>query len=187
MLTPALPIERMMARTTLTGACCSNPQWHTLDKMRQQEIVAAMEESCMEAAIDSCEELHISSLFSNVAFRNRYMVQCYRISSNIDAKGCTADINPTTTLIDRIVNDSINPRQIATMSSYELLPEASQSIRTDVQRRSNVKFEPKHSRSYTCKKCKGQKTTFEERQTRSSDESSTTFIRCLDCGEKWTR
>ena len=37
---------------------------------------------------------------------------------------------------------------------------------------------------YTCKKCKGKKTTFYEQQTRSADEPMTVFVHCLDCDHK---
>lgn len=35
---------------------------------------------------------------------------------------------------------------------------------------------------YTCKKCKGKRTTMSQQQTRSADEPMTTFVVCADCG-----
>ena len=37
---------------------------------------------------------------------------------------------------------------------------------------------------YTCSKCKGKKTKTFEKQIRSLDEGSTTFVRCV-CGHTW--
>ena len=38
---------------------------------------------------------------------------------------------------------------------------------------------------YKCGKCKQRKCTYYELQTRSADEPMTTFILCLECGNKW--
>ncbi|CAE7200762.1 TCEA1 [Symbiodinium natans] len=38
---------------------------------------------------------------------------------------------------------------------------------------------------FTCGKCKGNKTTYFQMQTRSSDEPMTTFVTCLTCGNRW--
>ena len=39
--------------------------------------------------------------------------------------------------------------------------------------------------TFTCRKCKGNKTTYYQLQIRSADEPATTFINCIDCGNKW--
>ncbi|CAJ1436213.1 unnamed protein product [Effrenium voratum] len=38
---------------------------------------------------------------------------------------------------------------------------------------------------FTCGKCKGNKTTYFQMQTRSSDEPMTTFVTCLTCSNRW--
>lgn len=38
---------------------------------------------------------------------------------------------------------------------------------------------------FTCGKCKGEKTTYFQKQTRSSDEPMTTFVSCLVCNNRW--
>jgi len=39
--------------------------------------------------------------------------------------------------------------------------------------------------SFTCGRCKGNKTSYQAKQTRSSDEPMTMFVRCLTCGNRW--
>ena len=39
--------------------------------------------------------------------------------------------------------------------------------------------------SFTCGRCKGNKTTYQAKQTRSSDEPMTMFVRCMTCGNRW--
>ena len=38
---------------------------------------------------------------------------------------------------------------------------------------------------FTCYKCKKNKCIYYELQTRSADEPSTTFVTCINCGNKW--
>ena len=38
---------------------------------------------------------------------------------------------------------------------------------------------------FTCYKCKSNKCTYYQLQTRSADEPMTTFINCLNCGNRW--
>jgi len=41
------------------------------------------------------------------------------------------------------------------------------------------------SGTFTCNKCKQNKTTYFQMQTRSSDEPMTTFVTCLNCHNRW--
>ena len=38
---------------------------------------------------------------------------------------------------------------------------------------------------FTCRKCKGNKCTYYQQQLKSADEPMTTFVQCLDCGNRW--
>jgi transcription elongation factor S-II len=39
--------------------------------------------------------------------------------------------------------------------------------------------------TFTCRKCKSNKCTYYQLQTRSADEPMTTFVTCIDCGCRW--
>ena len=43
----------------------------------------------------------------------------------------------------------------------------------------------KFGNDFTCFKCKSNKCTFYQLQTRSADEPMTTFVTCLNCGNRW--
>ena len=52
------------------------------------------------------------------------------------------------------------------------------------------KFTPKIEAStddFICGKCKSKKCTYYQLQTRSADEPMTTFVTCLDCGNRFKR
>ena len=54
--------------------------------------------------------------------------------------------------------------------------------------RDENKYEPKLEAStddFKCWKCKSKKCTYYQLQTRSADEPMTTFVNCLDCGNRW--
>ena len=38
---------------------------------------------------------------------------------------------------------------------------------------------------FTCGRCKSDQTTYYQLQTRSADEPMTTFVSCLECGNRW--
>ena len=38
---------------------------------------------------------------------------------------------------------------------------------------------------FRCKKCKNNKCTYYQLQTRSADEPMTTFVTCINCGNRW--
>jgi transcription elongation factor S-II len=38
---------------------------------------------------------------------------------------------------------------------------------------------------FTCRKCKSQKCSYYSLQTRSADEPMTTFVTCINCGNRW--
>lgn len=39
--------------------------------------------------------------------------------------------------------------------------------------------------SFTCYRCRSKKVTYTQAQTRSADESMTTFFYCMNCGNRW--
>lgn len=46
-------------------------------------------------------------------------------------------------------------------------------------------LDPNAAGEFTCRKCKGTKTSHYSMQTRSSDEPMTVFVKCLGCGTRW--
>lgn len=38
---------------------------------------------------------------------------------------------------------------------------------------------------FRCGKCKSRNCTYTQLQTRSADEPMTTFVNCVDCGNRW--
>eukprot|EP00357_Protocruzia_adherens_P034214 CAMPEP_0115018582 /NCGR_PEP_ID=MMETSP0216-20121206/28910_1 /TAXON_ID=223996 /ORGANISM="Protocruzia adherens, Strain Boccale" /LENGTH=315 /DNA_ID=CAMNT_0002389841 /DNA_START=934 /DNA_END=1881 /DNA_ORIENTATION=+ len=49
----------------------------------------------------------------------------------------------------------------------------------------NAKFNTSTTNQFQCGKCKKNKTSYYQMQTRSADEPMTTFVTCLECGNSW--
>lgn len=54
-----------------------------------------------------------------------------------------------------------------------------------IHKKENNKIRQVFSDAYKCARCGVRKTTFQEVQTRSADESMTVFIQCAKCNHRW--
>ena len=74
------------------------------------------------------------------------------------------------------------------MDYSELSPEQWADLKNEKQMRLENKYLPKIEAStdnFTCSKCKSNKCTYYQLQTRSADEPMTTFVTCITCGNRW--
>jgi len=91
-------------------------------------------------------------------------------------------------VIQNVNNGIIKAHTIAFMTHQELNHEKwDPLIQTKIKRDKN-KFETNIEAStdtFKCRKCHSTKTTYYQIQTRSADEPMTTFVTCIDCGQRW--
>ena len=76
------------------------------------------------------------------------------------------------------------------MDHYDFDPEKWKTLIENKKIRDENKYIPKIEAStddFTCGKCKSTKCTYYQLQTRSADEPMTTFVTCLDCGNRFKR
>ena len=79
-------------------------------------------------------------------------------------------------------------RDISKISHQEMNPNVwNKLIEKKLKRDKNIAEGDVRSATdeYKCYKCKKKKCTFYQLQTRSADEPMTTFITCLNCGNRW--
>jgi len=92
------------------------------------------------------------------------------------------------TLLAQIKNKEVSAQTLAFMTHQEFNPEHwKQHIERKIKRDSS-KYTTNIEAStdmFTCKKCKSNRCTYYELQTRSADEPTTVFVTCLDCGKHW--
>jgi transcription elongation factor S-II len=90
-------------------------------------------------------------------------------------------------LIKMVENGEIKSQEIAFMTHQEMCPEKWEEAIKAKNIRDKNKFEQKleaMTDRYTCKKCKSKRCSYYQLQTRSADEGITTYITCLDCGQR---
>jgi DNA-directed RNA polymerase subunit M/transcription elongation factor TFIIS len=115
---------------------------------------------------------------------NPYFVQIYtdRMRSII------YNLTKNDILLEQLKSETIKPQDIAFMTHYEMCPEKWKTMLMVKSEKDKGKFETNIEAStdtFTCRKCRGNKTTYYQLQIRSADEPATTFINCIDCGNKW--
>ena len=97
-------------------------------------------------------------------------------------------LNLTAEIIQSIKSNAIEAQKVAFMTHQELLPEKWDELIKAKSKRDLQIFETNIEAStdtYTCRKCKNNKCAYYQMQTRSADEPMTTYVSCLNCGNRW--
>lgn len=90
--------------------------------------------------------------------------------------------------VDKIKNGDINPCKVAFMTHQELNYEKWKVMLEEKAKTDKNKYETQiqsATDTFTCRRCKKNRCTYYQLQTRSSDEAITTFVTCLECDNRW--
>jgi transcription elongation factor S-II len=91
-------------------------------------------------------------------------------------------------ILTELHNGNIKAQNIAFMTHQELKPEKWEVLIQSKIKRDKNKYETNIESStdtFTCRKCYTKKCTYYQMQTRSADEPMTTFVTCIECGNRW--
>jgi len=91
-------------------------------------------------------------------------------------------------LLEQIKNGTIKPQNVAFMTHQEMKPEKWETMIQEKIKRDKNKFETTieaATDTFKCRKCHSNKCTYYQMQTRSADEPMTTFVTCIECGNRW--
>ncbi|CAJ0963225.1 unnamed protein product, partial [Mesorhabditis belari] len=100
------------------------------------------------------------------------------------------NLKKNTALRENVLTAVVTPEKFATMSSEEM---ASEEIRKEREKFTQEAIRDAQvsvqqgtpSDMFKCGKCKKNNCTYNQLQTRSADEPMTTFVFCLECGNRW--
>ena len=148
--------------------------------IKNNKICTNLEKGIFNYSLKQCEEKKLIKKWSNEYFIIIYIQKLKTILFNLSNEG----------LYNRIVNKEIKSHEIAFMSHQELRPDLWDELLELKKIKDENKFKPNIEAStddFTCGKCKSKKCTFYQLQTRSADEPMTTFVTCLDCGNRFKR
>ena len=91
-------------------------------------------------------------------------------------------------LREQVEKGEIKAHKIAFMTHQEMAPEKWDALIQAKIKRDKTKYETNMEAAtdtFKCRKCHTNKCTYYQLQTRSADEPMTTFVTCLECGNRW--
>ena len=87
--------------------------------------------------------------------------------------------NSENSVMNRLKDDDLTPSEFVNMNIHDRHPELVAKIHEE------SKPPEEKEGAHTCRRCKSKWTDYYQMQTRSADESMTTFVRCLKCNKRW--
>tara|TARA_Y100000816_G_scaffold199685_1_gene146459 strand:+ start:7217 stop:7723 length:507 start_codon:yes stop_codon:yes gene_type:complete len=91
-------------------------------------------------------------------------------------------------ILEQLSSGKLTPQVFSVMTHYEMCPEKWDVLIQKKIERDKSKYDTQMEAAtdtFTCKKCKSNKCTYYQMQTRSADEPMTTFVSCINCGARW--
>lgn len=135
-------------------------------------------------SLDTASENGIMKSWNDKIFQNLYASKARSVLTNID----TTSYIKNTRLLSRIQDGEFKPHDIAFMDVVNVFPERWTEI-LDMRLKQEQNFHNSKQVAKTdmfkCGKCKKRECSYYELQVRSADESSTIFVSCLNCGNRW--
>jgi len=147
-------------------------------KINNNNISENLEKGIYNFTLESCEEKNLIKKWSNNLFILIYIQKVKSILFNLN----------NITLFNKLINKEIKAHELVYMNHQEMRPDIWNELIEQKKIKDENKFSPKIEAStddFTCFKCKSNKCTFYQLQTRSADEPMTTFVTCLNCGNRW--
>jgi len=122
--------------------------------------------------------------WSNPVFQQFYLHKSLSIRDNLDPQSYIQNKN----LLPKLLQHRLGPLDLVIAKPQELFPERWVAIEQERLRMAEASSKQSMAGTTTlfkCGKCKGTICRYMEQQTRSCDEAMTTFITCMNCGNRW--
>ena len=144
-----------------------------------------IEDSIYCFTVKQSETKGIEKDIENNFFKRIYVNKVISLYNNLDEKSYINNKN----FIKRLLNNDFDVKEIAFLSPQDINKEHWKKYLD----RQNANDEFLYSRSvgirtteYKCGRCKEKNCTYYQLQVRCSDEPMTTFVNCLNCGNRWS-
>nr|QOI90425.1 transcription factor S-II-related protein [Pyramimonas orientalis virus] len=134
--------------------------------------------------LKTADEQNIAKTWSDKLFMNIYTTKGRSVLTNIDKDSYIGN----TRLLQRIHDEEFKPHELPFMDVTNVFPERWKDI-LDIRLKQEQNFynskQVAKTDMFKCGKCKKRECSYYELQIRSADESSTIFVSCLNCGNRW--
>ena len=149
------------------------------------ELSKKIEKSIYDYAIHQSEIKGIEPNIENKYFKRIYVNKIITLYNNLDENSYVENKS----FLKRLNNNEFDVEQIAFLSPEEINKEHWKKYLD----RQSANDEFLYSRTagirtneYKCGRCKEKNCTYYQLQVRCSDEPMTTFVSCLNCGNRWS-
>lgn len=160
----------------------------TIDKFAEiidnPQICESIESSIYKFSVEKASKENIMPDWQNKFFKRIYFNKCLTIYTNLKPNSYVHN----TQLNQFIHEGSIDIDQIAYMKPSQLFPEHWKQLLEKKTANDEFLYLKKPGAitdQWKCGKCKEKKCTYYQLQIRSSDEPMTTFVTCVNCGNRW--
>ena len=162
-----------------------NQSYGLLNKILENEKSSRqIEQSIYNETIRFSSENNIKRLWDNKIFKSLYLSRIRSIYTNLKEDSYLQNKN----LKNKILENKIDPRNISSLSRYDIFPEIWGELLKKLAEKDKLKYELKPEAMtdiFKCRKCGSRSCSYYEFQTRSADEPMTQFITCLECNNNW--
>jgi transcription elongation factor S-II len=142
------------------------------------------EKGIFNSSIRDADARGIQKKWDNKQFKHLYLAKCMSIYANLKPNSYIRNFG----LREKLNKGEINAYDLSFMAPSELFPEHWKEILDRKMKIDQCKYERRTeiaTDTYRCGKCGERKCTYFQLQTRSADEPMTTFVTCLNCGNRW--
>lgn len=146
--------------------------------LKNEKNSSNLEKGIFNFALKEASNRKVVRKWDNPYFVEIYVDRLRSIYTNLNKKD----------ILEQIENGVIKPHIVAFMTHQELDPSKWNNLIEAKIKRDKNKFETNveaATDTFTCRKCKTNKCTYYQMQTRSADEPMTTFVQCINCGNRW--
>ena len=148
--------------------------------LNNKKICENLEKGIYNYTLKVCEDKNLLKKWTNESFVLLYIEKLRTLIINLKDND----------LLANILSKELKAHEFVYMSHQELRPELWERLIEEKKIKDENKYTPKIEAStdnFICGKCKSKKCTYYQLQTRSADEPMTTFVTCLDCGNRFKR
>ena len=143
------------------------------------KICKNLEKGIVNYSIKKANEINIVKKWDNVYFVLIYIDRLRSIMMNLENNE---------NLLNIINNKKIKAHKVSYFSHQDMQPDKWKILINNKKERDDNLYAPKidaNTDNFTCRKCSSKRCSYYQFQTRSADEPMTTFVTCIDCGNRW--
>ena len=156
----------------------SNVQKMLCRRLPRSQLCSNLEKGIFNAALKTADENNVIKRWDNPDFVHLYSDRLRSIIRNLDCEGVR----------QKVLDKTIKARDLAFMEHQAMQPDRWQALIEAKKLKDENRYAPRLEAStdnFTCYKCMSKKCSYYQLQTRSADEPMTTFVTCIDCGNRW--